>query len=127
LEQKAQMLSRAFAGNVQEGPSAFTQFMVAVDFAVGPSYEIVIAGKSDASDTREMISAIQSRFIPNKVLLLRPTEVDDAPVTSLAPYTHDQRIHQGKATAYVCQEFVCNQPVTDVKELIQFFDKNHSA
>jgi uncharacterized protein YyaL (SSP411 family) len=123
LEQKASALARAFSGNVQEGPSAFTQFLVAIDFAIGPSYEIVIAGESNAKETRDMISAVQSRFIPNRVLLLRPTEIDNPPVVSLAPYTKSQTRMDKKATVYICQEFVCDQPLTDVKALKQYFEQ----
>lgn len=124
LEQKAAKLSRAFSGNVQEGPSAFTQFLVGVDFAVGPSYEIVIAGPSDSSDTQEMLSAIRSRFIPNKVVLLRPTENETPAIVKMAPYTKDQTTQHGKATAYVCEKFVCNQPITEAKELAEYFEKD---
>lgn len=124
LEQKAAKLSRAFSGNVQEGPSAFTQFLVGVDFAVGPSHEIVIAGRSDSSDTQEMLSTIRSRFIPNKVVLFRPTETEPPAIVKLAPYTKDQTSRHGKATAYVCEKFVCNQPITEAKELAEYFKKD---
>ena len=44
LEQKAAKIGRAFFENVRQSPSAYTQLMIAIDFAVGPSYEVVIVG-----------------------------------------------------------------------------------
>ncbi len=120
LEQKAEMLSRAFSGNISEAPSAHTQMMVAVDFALGPSYEIVIAGNSDSPGTQEMLAAIRKRFLPNKVVLLRPEDPHADEILSIAPYTRNQTGMEGKTTAYVCQNFVCNQPTTDIKQMLKF-------
>ena len=44
LEDKAVMIGRSFSTVVRQAPSAYTQLMVAVDFAVGPSCEVPIAG-----------------------------------------------------------------------------------
>lgn len=113
FEERASRLARAFARTVQTVPSAYTQFMIAVDFSVGPSYEIVIAGNSQESDTKGMLHLIKNSFLPNKVLLLRPTEEENPPITKIAGFTAGQRSLNGKATAYVCQNFVCEAPVTD--------------
>ncbi|MFC1964647.1 thioredoxin domain-containing protein [Chloroflexota bacterium] len=52
FEDKAAKIGQAFYENVRQSPSAHTQFMVALDFAAGPSYEVVIAGDLQADDTR---------------------------------------------------------------------------
>ena len=69
LEEKAAAIGRAFVENVSKMPSAYTQLMIAVDFAVGPSYEVVIAGDRRAAETGEMLRAVRSRFIPNKIIV----------------------------------------------------------
>jgi hypothetical protein len=43
-----------------------------MDFALGPSKEIVIAGEIGSKDTMEMINSVYKRFIPNKVVAFHP-------------------------------------------------------
>src|SRR6516162_8328007 len=102
FEEKAAQVGRAFSKTAAEAPSAFTQLMVGLDFAVGPSYEVVIAGDVRAADTRGMLRALRVQFIPNKVVLLRPSDEHAPEITRLAGFTRYQSSVQGKATAYVC-------------------------
>lgn len=119
LEQKAARILRAFSSRIKQAPLAYTQFMVALDFAVGPSYEIVIVGDPRADDTKAMLKALRSRFIPNKVMLLRPVEEESPAIVGIAKFTEDQRSLDGKATAYVCRNYVCELPTTDINGMLE--------
>ena len=103
---------RAFAGAVAQGPAAFTQLLEAVDFLVGPTYEVVVAGDPAAADTRALLAELRGRFVPPKVLLLRPNG-DEPEIARLAPYTAAQEARGGRATVYVCRDFACDAPRTD--------------
>jgi uncharacterized protein YyaL (SSP411 family) len=118
LEEKAAGIGRAFVGNVRQAPSAYTQLMIAVDFAVGPSYEVVIAGDWQAAETREMLQAIRSRFIPNKVIVWLPPGPESSEVIRLAPFTTDHKMIQDRATAYVCTNYECKLPTTNTAEML---------
>ena len=37
----------------------------------------------------------------------------------LAPYTEGMTMHEGKATAYICENYTCKAPVNDLKTLRQ--------
>ncbi len=118
-EKKASDISKVFSRQVKQSPPAHTLLLCAMDFAFGPSYEIVIVGNSQAKETKEMIYAFQQHFIPNKVVILKPTEEPDPFITKIAPYTKFQTSLNNKPTAYVCQNFACNQPTTDVVEMLK--------
>jgi uncharacterized protein YyaL (SSP411 family) len=118
-EEKAEQIGRVFSKHVWENPSAYTQLMVAVDFSVGPLYEVVIAGDPDAPDTRAMLKALRKYLIPNKVVLLRPGEERSPDIASLAGFTKDQRSIGGKATAYVCHNYSCKLPTTEIDTMLQ--------
>ncbi len=110
----------AYAGRlIRRMPSGFAAFLIGLDFAVGPTFEVVVVGRPGAADTEAMLSALRSRYLPNKVLIFRP-EGDAPAVTRLAPYTATQHTLDGKATAYVCRNFVCNRPTTSVEEMLEF-------
>ena len=121
-EEKAAQLSRAFSQNVKQMPAAYTQLLVALDFAIGPASEVVIAGHPDTEDTRTMLRALRSTFAPNHVALLRP-EGDAPPIARIAPFTAAQHSVQGKATAYVCRNFACEKPTNDPKIMLKLLEQ----
>ena len=118
LEQMAIGVSRAFARNIGQIPSAYSQLMVALEFLAGPQFEIVVAGKPGAQDTQEMLDAVRRSFLPNRVLLLRPQGAGSAAIAAIAPYTKDMKAEGGRATAYVCRNFACAKPVRTVEEML---------
>jgi len=119
LEEKAASIARAFSGTVKRFPAGHTQLLLGVDFGLGPSYEIVIAGQAASEDTIAMLRALRSQFLPNKVVLLRPAEQDAPQIAHLAEFTKDQRALDGKATAYVCRNYNCELPTTDASQMLQ--------
>jgi hypothetical protein len=122
LEEKAVKIGRAFSEAINQSPSAHTQLMLAVDFMGGPSYEVVIAGKSGAKDTKAMIGALREHFVPNKVVLFRPTEEESPEIIRLAEYTKYQSSIDGKATAYVCLNYNCKLPTTDSEKMLELLE-----
>jgi hypothetical protein len=117
-EDRAWRMIRAFSTDVARAPSGHTNFLLGLDFLLGPSYEIVVAGHRENRDTERMIGALRDRFLPNKVVLFRGEGVED-PIVEIAEFTALQTAVDGKATAYVCQNFVCNLPTHDVREMLR--------
>jgi hypothetical protein len=122
LEAKAVKTGRAFSGDVLGAPAGFTLMISAVDFAVGPSHEIIIVGNPEAPDTLTMVQAINDQFIPNKITLLIPTDKRAKQVIELVPFTKDYKTINGKATTYVCTNYVCQNPTTDVEQIVQLLN-----
>ncbi len=122
FEEKAMRIGRAFSGVVSESPSTFTQLMVAVDFGVGPSYEVVIVGDSTAKDTGAMLRALRREFVPNKVVILRPTEQASPDILRYAEYVKSQSTIDGKATAYVCLNYSCKLPTTEIGQMLDLLN-----
>ena len=122
LEQKAAQIGRAFFESVRQSPSAYTQLMTAIDFAVGPSHEIVIVGDPGADDTKGMLRAIHRRFIPNRVLILLSPEPSDSDIKRIIPFTEQMSWIKGKATAYVCHQYTCKLPTTDIDTMLRLLD-----
>jgi uncharacterized protein YyaL (SSP411 family) len=127
FEEKAATIGRAFSNRVKQFPGAFTQLMVALDFAIGPSYEVVIVGNSQSEDTKAMLNTLGRQFVPNKVVLLRPTEKESPDVIRIAEFTKNQSSLGGKATAYVCLNYVCKLPTTDISKMLELLGVKNSG
>ncbi len=118
LEDKANATAQAFGGTVSASPSNFALMLLGLDFAAGPSYEVVIAGEKGKADTQSMVAALNKPFIPNKVVLFRPDGEAEPLITKIASYTDSQKSLDGEATAYVCKNFVCSFPTTDIEKML---------
>jgi len=113
-EDHANNIGKAFSSDINRSHSAFSMMLVGLDFALGPSFEIVIAGKPENDDTHAMLDQIRKNFIPRKIVLLRGTENQSRAITELAPFTKYHEPVQGKATAHVCIDHNCKLPTTDL-------------
>ncbi len=118
LEEKASQISQAFSGQVHRYPAGYTVMMMALDFAAGPAYEIVIAGKPDDPETQDMLRAIHRRFLPNKVVLFRPETAGTPEIAKISEYAAAMRAVNGRATAYVCRNFACELPTNDPRKML---------
>ncbi|UCF04908.1 MAG: thioredoxin domain-containing protein [bacterium] len=122
LEEKAQMLMRRFASTVENAPTAFSQFLVALDFALGPSREIVIVGDPEADDTVRLLGTVRERFMPDTVVIVTGEGERSEEMTALMPALELMRIVNGRTTVYLCENFSCNFPVNTVEELATLLD-----
>ena len=119
FEEKAAKIGRAFYSNVSQMPSAYTQLMVAADFAIGPSYEVVIAGDLQAHDTRQMLEAMRGIFVPNKVVVLHTPGQKPPSINDIIPFVADYSSIGGKATAYVCLNYNCQLPTKNIGSMLK--------
>jgi len=121
LEKKAQELLETFSDEVESFPAAHTHLMSALDFALGPSHEVVIVGEEDASDTKALFKALHSVYLPAMVTLFKPAGEEGEELARLAPFTKEMKPVDGKATAYVCTGGACKQPVCDPEKMLELF------
>ncbi len=124
LEARADRLAKTFSGSIEQSPSALTLLMSAIDFGVGPTHEVVIVGDSQAEDAKQMLQALRSTFLPSKVTLFRPTEEKSPEIIRLATYVEPYISIEGQATAYVCHNYICSLPTTEVEVMLELFDKS---
>ena len=78
---------------------------------------MVIVGKPQRDDTEKMIKALRKMFIPNKVVLFKPTGLTKPEITQFAEFTKSLFAKEGKATAYICRDFKCDMPTTEVQRM----------
>jgi uncharacterized protein len=121
-EEKAAGIMKAFSAQVKGFPSGYTQFLCSLDFALGPSFEVVVVGSPESRDTNEMLSALRTRFIPNHVALLRPSDKDSSDIDRVAGFIRNHVPRDGKATVYVCLDHACKTPTTDLEEMLSFLE-----
>lgn len=114
-EEKAATLAKAFSSHEKGTPSQNTMFLTVLGFFVGPAYELVIVGGPNSKETEKVLHAIRTRFVPNKVMLLK--KENDTRLENVAGFTKNMKTIAGKTAAYICQNFICSKPMTDINEV----------
>ena len=109
-ERKATAAIRSVRELMVQFPTGAGHWLCALDFYLSEAKEIVIVGDRLESGTQALASEVYRSFLPNRVFIgLRP---DDGPVGDLL-LAKDRNKIDGHATAYVCQKYVCQLPVTE--------------
>ncbi|WP_069803857.1 thioredoxin domain-containing protein [Thermogemmatispora onikobensis] len=115
--QAAESYLQALADIMTQHPHAFGHLLGALDFALSPGREIAIIGDPQAEETAALLAVVNSHYRPNSVLAcVAPGSVQER-AAALIPLLAERPQQNGRATAYVCQHFACQAPVTTAEEL----------
>ena len=115
FRQKVETTLDIYYQQIERSPSGSAQMLCELDFLLSTPKEIAIASQRESDDTHAALTAIHSRFIPNKVLALAS---DGEDVGDFIPLLEGKTQLESKATIYVCENYTCQAPTTDVEELV---------
>jgi uncharacterized protein YyaL (SSP411 family) len=97
-------------------PAGFGHLLCALDFHLATPREVAVVGAPEAEDAAALVRMVSRTYLPNTVLAFtRPEDVDAA--AEIVPLLQARTAIGGRATAYVCERFACQQPVNDPADL----------
>ncbi|MBI2164990.1 MAG: thioredoxin domain-containing protein [Chloroflexi bacterium] len=111
---KAVRALRSVQELVGRHPLALAHWLCALDFYLSTPKEIAIVGPRDHPNTRALQQVVSSLYLPNKVVAA--CEPGEAFAQAL-PLLEDKGMVRGKPTAYVCENYACQLPVTEAEAL----------
>lgn len=120
LSEKGVEILETFSSQLSRGMGT-TQMLCALNFHYGPNQEIVLAGSPNSKDYQKMKSMICKKFLPNAVFVFREDNAEE--IEKLIPFVKVQKTRDGRPTAYVCKNYACELPTTDVERLKQSLEK----
>ena len=118
-EEDGEQVIKSFIGTVKEYPAAYSFFLNGLIFYIGPGKEIIVAGDIGNADTIKTLRSIQRKYNPNSVILLHSKEEYGDDIEKINPFIKEQNKINDKVTVYICENFTCQQPVTDISKLDQ--------
>ncbi|MEA1999066.1 MAG: thioredoxin domain-containing protein, partial [Euryarchaeota archaeon] len=116
MRRRAKDIFLAFGAQLEESPLAHTQMLSAVDLYLNSPVQIVIAG-DDLEDASEFVDEINRHFLPDKVIAFAGSRAADDVGSGLVPLTEGKVAIQGKTTVYICENYTCRDPITELEEL----------
>ncbi|HEY9151332.1 MAG TPA: thioredoxin domain-containing protein [Anaerolineales bacterium] len=94
-------------------PMGFARWLSATDFALDNGKQIAVLSDTKDDNLQELIQFIQSKYNPNAIVAASTyPPPKDAPALLM-----DRPLRESKTTIYVCEHFICKQPVNSIQEL----------
>ncbi len=113
---KATTPLRALHDLMGKAPAGTGHWLAALDFHISSPKELAVIGPRENPATRLLLDTINGRYLPNKVVVGAEGALGES---TQIPLLQDRGMVDGKPAAYVCQNYVCQLPVTEPEALAQ--------
>ena len=117
--QRAERAFAAFALVLTDAPASAAEMLLAVDFHLDTPKEIIIVAPTARADADPFLERLASTFLPNRILAVAVEGSDLDGQAEVVPLIEGKYAMEGKATAYVCENRVCDLPTTDPEVFAQ--------
>src|SRR5688572_1879507 len=115
FQRRATTILRLTSDMMRRYASGFGRMLGALDFHLARHKELAVIGSPETGETRALVNEIWRPYLPNKVVAQAAPD-DTLPSSSIA-LLRDRPQLAGKSTVYVCENYTCQQPTTDFREL----------
>jgi uncharacterized protein len=110
----------SLGGSAAKIPAAYMNLLNAFDFSHYPPVEIAIIGNRNDPATQALVQVAHAAYVPNKVIaFLDRDDPEQTEIQELIPLLQNRSRGGTRATAYVCKDFACKLPVTEVADLVK--------
>ena len=117
FSEQGEKVLQTFSQQLKQTPAYSSMMLTGLNFWLGPTQEIVIAGHANAPDTKQMLDLLRSKFLPNAVVLFHEDDDASSDIYKIVPFIKYQPIMDSKATVYVCENYICNRPINQINKL----------
>ncbi|MDQ8203906.1 thioredoxin domain-containing protein [Pelagicoccus sp. SDUM812003] len=112
-QKEAKRAAAALLPELEQTPTALPALLSASAYVTKKPLQIVIAGDPNADDVQSLRAIANRRLLPNRLLLHADGAKGQAFLGERLEFIESVRAIGGKATAYVCENFVCQLPTSD--------------
>jgi uncharacterized protein YyaL (SSP411 family) len=107
----ARRVLESLADTMARVPAGFGHLLSALDFHLATPTEVAFVGTPGEAESDALLRVVGRAYLPNTVTVLRRAR--ESGDEELIPLLRGRTAREGRATAYVCERFACQQPVTD--------------
>ena len=96
-------------------PMGFGNWLCVLDFHLSTPKEIAVVGPWSDPATQALLETVYGRYLPNKVVAGLESEGSGDTI----PLLEGKGMVDGQPTAYVCEQYLCQAPVTKAEALAE--------
>jgi uncharacterized protein YyaL (SSP411 family) len=116
IQTHAKDIFLTFREPLEQSPLEYTQMLCAVEFHLRSPMQVVIASKN-IEEAQAFAVEISRNFLPNKIIIFSQLGVADYELFNRIPLIKDKVPVKGKPTVYICENYTCKVPITDLEDL----------
>lgn len=115
--EKGEGILLTFSSQISHDPFAYTMMLQALLFVLQDTKEIVFTGTRNEHGIPELAARLQSVYLPEAVLIYHD-EQNPEKIRAISPYIVEQRSLNNQPTIYICENYSCHEPTTDIEAAI---------
>ncbi len=123
--QKAEQTIGVFSRVLSRRPDVLPQMLLALDWLLSTPKEIIIAGDIHQIDTQHLVQEVNSVYMPNRIILLADGKDNQAYLAQFLPFMKTMKMIDNKTTVFVCENFACNLPTSDITVMRQLLNNRN--
>lgn len=113
LKTSAAKAVRAYGQQIHQVPRGFPKSLMVADFLLRGPMELALVGPAESVHYSQLLDHVNQTFVPYRILACLPEEEED----SSHPLLQGKRPLNGQAALFICQNFTCQKPITDPREV----------
>ncbi|MBS1517630.1 MAG: thioredoxin domain-containing protein [Bacteroidetes bacterium] len=118
LIDKAEKSLNLFQDDLKRLPFSSPQMLCALSFYLNSPKEIILNGKSDSSEFKELSGILNNNFIPNSVRVHAGKKMSE-----ISPFIGKITGEDSKTEVFLCENYKCELPVSDPEALNEMLNK----
>ena len=99
---------KAFSSKIKSIPTGYSMMILGYDFGSKEGKDIVITGK----DYKKVLKKLNQKFLPYSSILVKKGDILNEKIPFLKEIPVEEKI-----TVYICEDFSCGLPITDISQL----------
>jgi uncharacterized protein YyaL (SSP411 family) len=116
LSRSAEGVFITFRESLELSPLEHAQMLCALEFYLSNPLQIVVVAETEA-EAAPFLALLGRHFRPNSVMVFTvPDELEEA-LSDLIPLIKHKMPKAGKPTVYICEQYTCKAPITELEEL----------
>ena len=119
MQRRATWVLETLAAPLAQHGAAFGYLLGAADLAIHGATEVAIVGDPNADDFGALTAEVARQYLP-ALVLAGGAPGDESGVALL----EDRIAREGKATGYVCRQYLCSEPTVDRRRFAELLQES---
>ena len=114
---RAVAVMNIYAAYFDRAPEQFSYQLCALDMYLSGGTEIALLVDSQQPNSQDALFAIHSKYLPNSVIIVKDVSGPPGPTLDKSPLLESRQPISGQPTVFVCRDYSCQQPITDLSSI----------
>lgn len=115
FEDKVKQLFESFAHEIESSPISCSFSLTALLFSRYPTRQVIISVGDNINEAKKVLDIMNGKYNPFTISLLYSHLNKD--LKNICPSIENYMAIRGKLTVYICENFTCKEPITDMNSL----------